>query len=279
MKFLAIKDLAEQTGLAPGTIRMWEQRYGFPEPGRTGSGYRQYTAEDVLALRRVLAFKREGLSIRTAIDRARATAGATDRPSIYGALMSDERTPRPQLLRKRTLCAISRAMEEEALARAAAPIVVGAFQRVANYDVVRHRYDRIAQRADACVVFADFEAPGGGDGGSFEVPIDADDAMGNEWAVVVDAPGYAACLLAWEQPGHEFGGDVPDMDRRFESIWTIDPEVVRRATHVACALVGARDVALQERLESLLRDRPLATEQPAPALTALTNRILGLLER
>ena len=59
----------------------------------------------------------------------------------------------------------------------------------------------------------------------------------------------------------------------------MDPEIVRRATHVASALVGTHDVALQQRLESLLRDRPLAMEQPAPALTSLTNRILGLLER
>ena len=31
---LAIKDIAEQTGIAAGTIRMWEQRYGFPKPER-----------------------------------------------------------------------------------------------------------------------------------------------------------------------------------------------------------------------------------------------------
>ena len=51
MKKLAIKEVAEQTGVAAGTIRMWEQRYGFPEPGRTASGYRVYTEEN-LALRR-----------------------------------------------------------------------------------------------------------------------------------------------------------------------------------------------------------------------------------
>ena len=38
MKGLAIKEVAERTGIAAGTIRMWEQRYGFPEPARTPSG-------------------------------------------------------------------------------------------------------------------------------------------------------------------------------------------------------------------------------------------------
>src|SRR3954465_11911213 len=43
---LSIKEVAEQTGLAPGTIRMWEQRYGFPMPRGTPSGYRRHELED-----------------------------------------------------------------------------------------------------------------------------------------------------------------------------------------------------------------------------------------
>jgi hypothetical protein len=62
--------VAERTGIAAGTIRMWEQRYGFPEPQRLPSGYRRYTPEDVETLRRVQAYRRRGLSIRAAIDRA-----------------------------------------------------------------------------------------------------------------------------------------------------------------------------------------------------------------
>ena len=72
MKKLAIKDLAERTGIAAGTIRMWEQRYGFPEPARTAAGYRIYTEQDVVALRRVLAFRNRGLSVPAALDRARS---------------------------------------------------------------------------------------------------------------------------------------------------------------------------------------------------------------
>ena len=72
MNELAIKDVAERTGIAPGTIRMWEQRYGFPSPDRTASGYRRYTDDDVEALRRVASYRRLGLSIPAAIDRVRA---------------------------------------------------------------------------------------------------------------------------------------------------------------------------------------------------------------
>ena len=44
---LSIGDVAERTGLAAGTIRMWEQRYGAPTPRRLPSGYRVYGVGDV----------------------------------------------------------------------------------------------------------------------------------------------------------------------------------------------------------------------------------------
>ena len=102
MKGLAIKDVAERTGIAAATIRMWEQRYGFPEPARTASGYRMYTEEDVEALRRVSTFRESGLSVPAALERARAASGATDRPSIYGAIAAgDEPVPRGGCARAR----------------------------------------------------------------------------------------------------------------------------------------------------------------------------------
>ncbi len=275
---LAIKDVAEQTGIAAGTIRMWEQRYGFPTPGRTPSGYRRYTPADVETLRRVQAYRHRGLSVPAAIERACETGGEADRPSIYAAVASAEREVRPQVLRKRTLIALSRAIEHEALAQAVSPVLVGAFQQEAFYRAVEPRYRRLACRADAAVVFADFPEERRPPGGPLEIPIASEDALGNEWAVVIDAPGYAACLLAWEQPGVTEPGGADDLDRRFEAIWTVDPVATRRAALVAARLAGRVDPEEGRRLERLLADRPLALEEPAPALTALTNRVVAYLE-
>jgi DICT domain-containing protein/predicted DNA-binding transcriptional regulator AlpA len=275
VKGLAIKDVAARTGIAAGTIRMWEQRYGFPEPERTGAGYRVYSEDDVEALRRVLAYRERGLSVPAAVERARSADLATDRPSLYGVLAAGDPPPRSQLLTKRTLIAVSRAIEEETISRAAAPVVVAAFQNEANYRAVEHRYRAMARTADAVLVFADFDALGGGRNGPIEVPLEHDDGLGNEWAVVVDAPGYGACLLAWEQPQ---AGEPADRDRTFEAIWTLDARVVRRASHVAATLARRADGALGDRMDALLDDRPLALEQPAPALTAVTNRIVGYLD-
>ena len=33
-----IGDVVERTGVAEGTLRMWERRYGFPKPARLASG-------------------------------------------------------------------------------------------------------------------------------------------------------------------------------------------------------------------------------------------------
>lgn len=278
MSGLAIKDVAEQTGIAAGTIRMWEQRFGFPEPARTASGYRKYSAEDVEALRRVIAYRHRGLSVAAAIERARESGAATDRPSIYAAVAASEPGIRPQVLRKSTLIALSRAIEHEVIARAAAPVVFGAFQRDPFYRSVEPRYRRMAQLADAAVVFADFPELRRPPGGPVEVPIAEADALGNEWAVIVDAPGYAACLLAWEQPGITEPGDEDDLTRKFEALWTIDPRTTRRAAEVAARLAARADAELGEELDALLRDRPMAVEEPAPALTALTNRALAYVE-
>lgn len=271
---LAISDVAEQTGIAAGTLRMWEQRYGFPEPQRTSSGYRRYPEDVIATLRRVVELRERGLSVPAAIEQARRADLATDRPSIYAVLSAGQQ---PRLLRKRTLIALSRAIEDEALSHAAAPVAFAAFQRAAFYEQVRPRWQAIARLADAVGVFADFPAVARDDG-VLTVPIAREDGLNNEWVVVIDAPGYAACLVAWEpERGIERGGPA-DRDRRFEAIWTIDPEVTRRAAVVAAQLVGRADPAEGERLLTLLAERPLAMQSVAPALTTLTNRIVSYLD-
>jgi len=114
VKKLAIKEVAEQTGVAAGTIRMWEQRYGFPEPARTSAGYRVYTEEDVVALRRVVAYRSRGLSVPAALERARSIL----RTHIKSNSSRVQRVAASALARtgkvadQRSLCALSQASEE-----------------------------------------------------------------------------------------------------------------------------------------------------------------------
>lgn len=48
---LSIAELAEKVGVMAETLRVWERRYGFPNPGRDANGKRLYSAEDLVQLR------------------------------------------------------------------------------------------------------------------------------------------------------------------------------------------------------------------------------------
>ena len=251
---------------------------GCPSPARADSGYRVYSQEDVELLRRAVSLRARGLSVPAALERARSLSAPTDRPSLYGAIAAGDSPIAPQVLRKRSLIAISHAIEDEALARAAGPVVFAAFQQQRFYDAERHRYRRLAERADAAVVFADFPAARIADDGPAEIPIAPDAALGNEWAVIVDAPGYAACMLgvgaaALARRGARARVRAALRDR-------LDARSRRRAARVARGVRADRPAApaLAEQIERTLADRPLAIESPAPGLSALANRMVAYLE-
>jgi DNA-binding transcriptional MerR regulator/methylmalonyl-CoA mutase cobalamin-binding subunit len=66
-----IKRVAHLTGINPATLRAWERRYNLIAPGRTDSGYRVYSDEDVALLARIKHLTDEGLTIGEAIARVR----------------------------------------------------------------------------------------------------------------------------------------------------------------------------------------------------------------
>jgi MerR family transcriptional regulator, light-induced transcriptional regulator len=276
MSGLPIREVAEQTGLTAGTIRMWEQRYGFPRPERTPAGYRLYHDEDVELLRRVVELRGSGLSVPAALERARsAKRPITEHPTIFGAMPHQGRSRR---LRKKTLIAMSRAIEDQTMASAARPIILGAFQRERHYRTVEHRYRRMAQASDLTAVFAAFDAPRpSGERGPHEVEIEADAVVGHEWAVVVDAPGFAVCLSAWEPPVAT--PPERDADREFETFWTLDPDTVRQAAHAGAVCARPRAPEVADRIEALLDGRPQAPEATTAAVEALSLRMVSYLER
>lgn len=274
MSGLPIRDVARRTGLAAGTIRMWEQRYGFPEPRRTTSGYRLYSEQEIEILSHAADLRRGGMSVSAALERAR-TQRRTAQASIFGAVPHEGRARR---LRKRTLVALSRAIEDQTMASAARPLVMGSFQRARHYRGVEHRYQRLAEMADMTVVFADFgeKQERAEPGRPIRVNVEADASLGHEWAVVVDAPTFAACLSAWEPPVLE--PPENDLDRIFETFWTLDPNVVREAARsgAACAREAGSEVG--DEVDALLRDRPQAPDVATAPLEALTARMVAYLE-
>jgi DNA-binding transcriptional MerR regulator len=60
---LTIRDVARRTGVESATLRMWEQRHGFPEPERLPSGHRRYSNLDVELIGQVVRDRESGLSL------------------------------------------------------------------------------------------------------------------------------------------------------------------------------------------------------------------------
>ena len=272
MSGLSISDVAARTGVAEGTLRMWESRYGFPNPAREPNGYRRYDERDVSLVRMVAAERDAGSSIPRAIERA---LSHTAEPGWSIFAMLRERRPElePQVYRKRVLIRLSHAIEDESLSRAQRPLMFACFQRERFYRQSEARWREIARASSLAVAFAEFEQLRRPRGGPVEIPFDSDVAFSREWVIVCDAPNYAACLLAFEPPGQEA---LPDLQRRFEAIWTVEPTAVREAAKI-CAEYAERKVPglledIGHRLEALPRE---ATGEDIRSAISLSNRMLG----
>jgi methanogenic corrinoid protein MtbC1 len=57
---LPIAAVEQATGIARATLRIWERRYGFPQPGRDGRGERTYPEDQVRKLQQVAALMELG---------------------------------------------------------------------------------------------------------------------------------------------------------------------------------------------------------------------------
>lgn len=248
---LSIGDIASRSGVAVGTLRMWESRYGFPVPERLPSGHRRYTENDLEQVRSVVIAREEGLPLAMAIDRARLLAESPS-PSVYGALRERFTHLHPHVLSKPVLTRISHAIEDECRVRAQQPILLGCFQRERFYRDAEPRWRELSRGAQAAVVLADFTQRRDPEGGPAEVPIPADDPLTSEWVVVCDAPELPACLIGWERPG---GTAVA---RRFEAIWTVEPEVVREAARMIGRLASRLAPDVLAGVEHRLAERPPA---------------------
>jgi DICT domain-containing protein len=268
---LAIGELARRTGLTPQVIRAWEARFDFPRPRRTASGRRSYDVRDVDRIGRVLTLKESGSRLAQAIARVTEQGETEGRHlSVYGELRRLLPHLASRVMRRDALVAVSHAIEDEALARAARPVVFGAFQREEFYLRSAPRWHELARTAEACVVFADFERVDDREP-PLRVALHPESPLLREWAVVVRSADFSTVLTAWEIPD-----DDPSAERRFETIFSVEPAAVRVAVDTCVAAAKAAGVAE----DVLLGDTPSAgpPRTPSPAVDALVLRAFGYLQ-
>lgn len=273
---LTIGDLSQRTGLSPAVLRMWESRHGFPVPSRLESGHRRYTDTDVAQVLHVLRRKDAGVRLEVAIAQA-AESSAPTSPSIFAELRRKHPTLATHRLKKSTLIALSWAIEDECCATADRPILFGAFQRGDFYEPSALRWTELSRVARAAVVFADhWDDSADSALGPARATLAGDAPMRREWAVVCDAPDSAAVLSAWELPGQDH---IPDRQRIFESVWSVDPAAVRDAARVAASVAVGAGVLVAGPLVAELNDPPSPRAVVPSATTALFNRVVAYVDR
>jgi len=72
---LSIGEVCRLTGIRPGTLRNWEERYGLLKPERTAGGTRLYSRQDVERIREIQALRRSNGNSLLAVARSLQSAG------------------------------------------------------------------------------------------------------------------------------------------------------------------------------------------------------------
>jgi len=246
---------------------MWEVRHGFPQPRRVASGHRRYSELDLARVRAVVRGRERGLSLQAAIELAH-DAGEEQALSVFASLRSRYPQLEPQIVSKRAMLVMSRAIEDESLARAERPLLFGCFERERFYRASEGRWQELARTAERAVVLADFARTRRPRGGPVEVPIAPSDPVAREWAIVCESPSFGACLAGWERPP-----DAPG-ERLFEAVWTVEAPAVRLAAQVCLRLATAAVPDVVEALGDRLDVTPVAREHELRSAIQLSTRMV-----
>jgi DICT domain-containing protein/signal transduction histidine kinase len=163
--------------------------------------------------------------------------------SVLSDLLKSLPYLRPQLYFKASLTALSHAMEDQVLAATLfQPLIIASFQRERFYRQEAHRYQRLSQRSNQIYVLSAPETDFTNSSEYYEkIAFEADDALSQEWHLVVIADNYATCLVCRESLGsiaknQPLPDTVPGLDmdtaRRFEGIWTSERGVSLKAAEL-----------------------------------------------
>lgn len=271
---LSIGEVAQRTGVGVSTLRAWETRHGFPVARRLPSGHRRYTEQAVEAVLAVERERRAGSTLDAAITRARGRIGQ-QLTSIFATVNNALPHVAPVVLSKRTMLAISRAIEDEAATRAEHPLFVGAFQEPRFWRASAGRWAQLVGGQDAAAVVLAAFRHSRQRSSVYEVAVPLGTPVLREWAVVCDSPAFSACLVGIEVLGAR---PTADSTRRFEALWTVEPLAVREASRTGVVLAGGRYPEVADAVGSRLQQPVKATYDSIRVATVITNRIVAYME-
>jgi DNA-binding transcriptional MerR regulator len=247
-RVLTIGEVAELTGVPSATLRSWEERFGFPVPQRSAGGQRRYTEGQVDQVRRVLAERARGLALGPAIA---LLAEEVEARSVFADLRAAHPHVDVLTVGVRVMNALTYAIEDECLAHATRPLLLGCFQSVGSYERASTRWNELARRARRAVVLSDFDLTDG-QAAPERVALPSHSPLLNEWGLVCDDEALSVALVGWERPAQ--GGR-----RVFEALVTVESDVVRDAA--ARYAQAARRSGLPDAEALVVAGAPAALEE------------------
>lgn len=267
--------LASRTGVTPGVLRTWDTRFGFPAGMRSDSGHRRFTDADVDLVRQVLEVRATGLPLQKAIDAVRGRQQQEPTESVHAALARDFPHLGVQRLGRRALVAVSHAVEDESMARAERPVVLGTFQEGHRYAGSRHRWDELARTSSWAAVVADFDDSLPADVTASPVRCQLPDAspLRREWTVVSISAARAAVVSAWEVPCR------PGEEPVYESVISTHRPVVLAAARVLVGVVQGAGATPPPHVVRLLDEQALLPDTSAPDADRVWLRALARLDQ
>lgn len=264
--------LAARTGLTPGVLRTWENRFGFPAGERSSTGQRRFGDADVELVRQVLEVRSSGVPLQVAIDSVTRRHEQAAPVSVHAALAGGFPELRPQRLSRRALVAASYAVEDESMARADHPVVLGSFQEGHRYAGSRHRWDELARTASWAAVVADFDDSLPADASALPARCQLPEGspLRREWTVVTVSASRAAVVSAWEIPSR------PTQEPVYESVISTHRPAVLAAARVLVDVAVATGAKPPADVRQLLDD---ATPLPVTSAAEVDQMWLRALAR
>lgn len=267
--------LASRAGVTPGVLRTWDTRFGFPAGARSATGHRRFTDDDVDLVRQVLEVRATGLPLQMAIDAVRDRHRQEPAASVHAVLAREFPHLAVQRLSRRTLVAVSHAVEDEALARAERPLVLGAFQEGHRFARSEHRWAELARTASWAAVVADFDPSLPADPSARPARCQLPDgsALRREWTVVTVSAGRAAVLAAWEVPATAGATTV------YEAVISTHRPAVLAAARVLVTVAQAAGATPPADVVRLLDQPATGSATPAADVDRMWLRALARLDQ
>ena len=182
--------------------------------------------------------------------------------SIVEEMFNALPTLRAQMYFKTSLTALSHAMEDQVLAGSEqSPLIIASFQQERFYRQEAHRYTRISDLSDQVYVLSAADTKFSESEDNYEkIHFDSDDALVQEWHLVVLGDRYTAALICREHTSQTVPSPAEssalhlDQTRRFEGIWTLNKQVSLRAASLLLDRIEDYRPELKKKIK-LARDR------------------------